>query len=694
MDDIFQYAHSTYQTELRELGEGIRRDICQELRNFLDQLPTSISSAKGQNSGPPAPPAFAPAAPLEDKPATMNSLRHSARASRQEDEDLISDFTCKDTMVESLLASKNRRHGSGDTVASLGEYNSPQAPVGNTAPGPPTGTPELLTSRVNSVRPSAWLNRALTRELTHSSSTASLKSIRETRNSSMDTCVSEASSGDTPKISSISRLKSRWNTVGSKASSSPSSPMRSNPRFRTGMLRISEASDGVVMEGSGRFRDLASNLVASPKFNSFIGLVIVVNAFSIGAQAEHAVSHLDEVNEPIGLRVLDFIFCTIFTAELAVRLYVFRLSFFISRNWKFNIFDLSLVTMQLVEETLEVFSAGDAFGWVSILRVLRIARVLRLVRVVHLFRELRTMIGSIFNSVKSLFWTVLLLFLMIYVVAVCITQIVTFYASENPDILAVDSDLHEHFSSIYLAVLSLFGSITGGIDWQSVTKPLLDKIGWPVVFLYSLYICFAVFAMLNVVTGIFVESALQGAKADKDANLATDVRDAFRLEDGMDAVFCKDDLVHYLDDQACLDKLKEMSMTAHEMMELFQLIDVDEAGSIPADEFVYGCLRLHGPPKAIDVATLMYTLQRISRMWETVIPAPGDAPSKDSCGVSSLNNSAFDKDSAGVASLNNGAFSKANKQSIDSGRHTRLASGASGLNSMDLERFGQPGAVW
>merc|ERR1719310_1814661 len=46
---------------------------------------------------------------------------------------------------------------------------------------------------------------------------------------------------------------------------------------------------------------------------------------------------------------------------------------------------------------------------------------------------------------------------------------------------------------------------------------------------------------------------------------------------------------------------------------VFALLDSDDSGEIDLDEFLNGCLGLHGPAKAIHLATLMYESRISSR---------------------------------------------------------------------------------
>merc|ERR1719162_2041813 len=50
---------------------------------------------------------------------------------------------------------------------------------------------------------------------------------------------------------------------------------------------------------------------------------------------------------------------------------------------------------------------------------------------------------------------------------------------------------------------------------------------------------------------------------------------------------------------------------------VFALLDSDDSGDIDMDEFLNGCLGLHGPAKAIHLATLMYEARISSRFQAT-----------------------------------------------------------------------------
>merc|ERR1719456_697385 len=54
--------------------------------------------------------------------------------------------------------------------------------------------------------------------------------------------------------------------------------------------------------------------------------------------------------------------------------------------------------------------------------------------------------------------------------------------------------------------MTLYMSICGGVDWNDAGEPLMT-IHESMGFLFAVYIAFAVFCVLNIVTGVFVENA-------------------------------------------------------------------------------------------------------------------------------------------------------------------------------------------
>merc|ERR1712050_679801 len=75
--------------------------------------------------------------------------------------------------------------------------------------------------------------------------------------------------------------------------------------------------------------------------------------------------------------------------------------------------------------------------------------------------------------------------------------------------------LHLYYSGVTVAWYSLYLAMTGGKNWGEVVEPL-NELGWPYVMIFLFFISFTFFGMLNIVTAIFVDSAMVSQQYYKD----------------------------------------------------------------------------------------------------------------------------------------------------------------------------------
>merc|ERR1711920_445297 len=134
---------------------------------------------------------------------------------------------------------------------------------------------------------------------------------------------------------------------------------------------------------------------------------------------------------------------------------------------------------------------------------------------------------------------------------------------------------------------------------------------------YVLYIAFVVFAMLNIVTGVFVQSALVTSQEQVDDHMISNIREV--LETTHRDVLSS---LSWQDFQGCLGRpqmreyFKAIDVHPSEARGVFQLLDLDSSGSIDAEEFLRGCLRLRGPAKALDLALLIHEVKGLAMCFK------------------------------------------------------------------------------
>eukprot|EP00927_Polykrikos_kofoidii_P072970 TRINITY_DN69056_c0_g1_i1.p1 TRINITY_DN69056_c0_g1~~TRINITY_DN69056_c0_g1_i1.p1 ORF type:complete len:723 (+),score=107.73 TRINITY_DN69056_c0_g1_i1:157-2325(+) len=398
---------------------------------------------------------------------------------------------------------------------------------------------------------------------------------------------------------------------------------------------------------------LAQKIVSHTLFDSFFAFVILTNCIFIGVEMEYDINRKFNGKDPeplVVFKVFGYVYNALFFFELLLRLIASGYRFFLSRtNWHWNYLDVVIVGASLGEVILDVYSqtvgasAGQKetnmeFGSknIRILRVLRLSRLMRVFRVARILRfinALRTLVYSIVCTLKSVFWALLLLLMIIYVFAMIfasfvndascnirdITAKIPHLKTSPSDVVHYDETgcvfsfaLREHWGTLLRSMFTLFKTISGGISWHDVVIPL-PSVNFVAVPLFVGYVSFTFFAVLNVITGVFCESAIESTRSNQDMVLMAHVQNRKNYVRKIKNLFKQIDV-------DCSNAISSREFTEHlhqkhshatfatleleitEPSEIFCLIDTDRGGSINMDEFVDGCLRLRGQARAVDVA--------------------------------------------------------------------------------------------
>jgi len=298
-----------------------------------------------------------------------------------------------------------------------------------------------------------------------------------------------------------------------------------------------------------------------------------------------------------------------------LRLFAHGLHFFKWGSW-WNYFDVLLVAFQLVDEiTIAVAGVNDTQSFmkdmsvVRLVRVLRLLRILRLLRVIRFVTELRKVIYLIMGSLPSFFWTMVLMTLLVYVLAVFFTQIVADQIGEWGPLTAEgerdQETLRFYFGSTLVSTLTLYKAVSGGVDWQDISTPVFEHVSPFAGLMFVMFNALAVLVLLNLVTGVFVDGAMKLSRADKELELLEKAYKLFKRtdEDGSgDISWCEFESRLHCPEMAAFFEALEISMTRAD--DLFELIDRSQDGRISLEELVAGGLMLQGPARAIDIAAL------------------------------------------------------------------------------------------
>lgn len=379
-----------------------------------------------------------------------------------------------------------------------------------------------------------------------------------------------------------------------------------------------------------------SAFVSSSRFAMISGGAIVLNVILIGIETDYMARNWT-ARPPLACTILDAVFCLYFLAELVFRIWSFGLQFFYV-SW--NLFDSLTVALQVGEvltselstsfmTTYQDHVTSSHIGVIRMMRVFRLIRVMRFIRILSAFSSLRMMVVSIMDSLRSLVWTIVLILLAMFITSVYFTQMVTDHKMSLTDDIPIEerkrnfvksangSQLLELYGTLPRTMLTLYQTISDGLHWDGAMEPLrVNCSAWmPIV--YSLYIAFVTFAMLNVITGVFVESAIQTANEDKKKVLLDQMRQIFVDADAdQSGSITWEEFQDQLENPQLQSFLRAVDLDTQEAENLFHLLDVHGNKEIDSDDFVHGAMRIHGFAKAIDLATFMHEFNRHAKRVE------------------------------------------------------------------------------
>lgn len=144
------------------------------------------------------------------------------------------------------------------------------------------------------------------------------------------------------------------------------------------------------------------------------------------------------------------------------------------------------------------------------------------------------------------------------------------------------------------------------------------------------YITLVVFALVRIVTALFLKETLEAASGDaalqmeerkkQGAKYRNQLCEVFHnLDESGNGAITKEEFVAAMANPVLRKYLSVLGIDVYEVRSLFDVIDGEKGdGQIEAQEFIDGLLRLKGQARAIDMITLLHEGRKTTKHIESL----------------------------------------------------------------------------
>lgn len=368
------------------------------------------------------------------------------------------------------------------------------------------------------------------------------------------------------------------------------------------------------------------HMVDTVAFRALFRALLFLDACFVGFRASQSLSaSIDAFEKRVAgfqgvgqtnqaLHIVEILLMVSFVMELGLTVSAHGVVHFTGPEWRWHVADATLLVVSTFDVlTSNVLSTGGLLR--AIRTLIRPLRVFRVARCAMALRHLRMLTISMLHSLVPLFYAFAFLWFLIYLFAVVFVQGTANYIDDAAPGNRHVSQLVSHFGDLPTSGMTLFMCITNGVDWNEVSLSLKD-LPSTYIAIFVFYILFMIFSVSNIITGIFVQEAIEMATHDMELVEQTErsrtkesvnsLKSLFhRLDpDGL-GYLQKAELVCVLQHHDVQATLSSLGLQVHDVESLFALLDIDKDGIVEIDEFVMGCLRVRGSAREVDLEIFM-----------------------------------------------------------------------------------------
>jgi len=354
---------------------------------------------------------------------------------------------------------------------------------------------------------------------------------------------------------------------------------------------------------------------------------------------------LDNWPDWAGWMVFEALFASIFVLEIVVKCVVLGPgSYFCGAERWWNWLDVGLTLAAVLDLFLNlIFQNSSRAKIILVLRGLRLARVARLAKLINmpLLQELANIVSGFLISVRSLFWVVVTLSVVVYVCALALRSLVQSFAHpDTTEKCGSGDDLDMSSDNVPLGC------------GRSLTMIFSNGFGLRFDILYAFSMVCVLFGLFNIITAIFVEATLNGLKeTETQRKYAKAYETSYMTEQLAKLVVCvasqtqmmrsrktirglnsdessdedepgaqggeiylsEEEFNHVIRSPEVRQLLDSLDVVVEPRPGVFDAFNAEEDGAVSMSEIVSGLMRLRGDLNKVDIVITQMALENLHK---------------------------------------------------------------------------------
>merc|ERR1719362_2721018 len=228
-----------------------------------------------------------------------------------------------------------------------------------------------------------------------------------------------------------------------------------------------------------------------------------------------------------------------------------------------------------------------------------------------------------------LFWSLCLLVVIQCIIGMIASQISQDYITDMSHPESKRLELFTYYGTFTRSFITMFEVHMA--NWAKPCRVFVETLGEFTGGLFILYRCIMGFALMSVISAVFVQQTMSVVQMDNDIMILKKQKEAEQfnrklkllfsaLDNNADGMLSRTEFDIITQDAELKVWMSALDIEPEDMEGLFNLLDTGD-GMVSLDEFLMGATRVRGSAKSIDMVHVLATVSKLERSVSTMIDA-------------------------------------------------------------------------